>query len=314
MKLSTAILVLLAASKSAVSSHVLRNTNVDAEDPPTTPEEQLADMLDTVNVALETSNQAYRAVMADYITNDPINEGNTVISKDVGNKRLGHDFVPFDARRVGWSGPISVDSDDITYAIDTTADAAPLFGGLSAAQTEAAILRATATWNAVNCATLPLNRNRDFGIDIGYVAFQRGFGGSPFIFADIQHAGFRDLNFAGGVIGVTFTFAFIDGPGSFTDIDNNGRLDTAFREIYYDPSWTWADDGVSNIDVETVALHELGHGLSGAHFGKVFRDNKGDLKLAPEAVMNAVYTGPRRELSGTDIGGFCDNWANWPQN
>ena len=107
----------------------------------------------------------------------------------------------------------------------------------------------------------------------------------------------------------------------FTDIDNNGRADTAFREIYYDPfvgffgpPRVWADDGVSNIDVETVALHEIGHGLSQAHFGKVFFDNKGNLKFAPKAVMNAVYVGPQRTLLGTDGGGHCANWANWPNN
>ena len=77
---------------------------------------------------------------------------------------------------------------------------------------------------------------------------------------------------------------------------------------------SWSDDGVSNYDVETIALHEIGHGLSQAHFGKVFIDKKGNLKFGPEAVMNAVYVGPRRELLGTDNGGHCANWGNWPQN
>ena len=57
-------------------------------------------------------------------------------------------------------------------------------------------------------------------------------------------------------VGVAFTFGFTDSGGAFTDIDGNGKLDTAFREIYYDPSFSWADDGSSNVDVETVALHE----------------------------------------------------------
>ena len=34
--------------------------------------------------------------------------------------------------------------------------------------------------------------------------------------------------------------------------------------------------------------------------------------LAPEAVMNAAYTGPQRELLGTDNGGHCSIWGNWP--
>ena len=89
----------------------------------------------------------------------------------------------------------------------------------------------------------------------------------------------------------------------------------AFREIYYDPSpWTWADDGVANIDVETVALHEAGHGLSQAHFGTVRLKNDGSLMASPRAVMNALYAGPFRSLAGTDNGGHCGNWAQWPNN
>ena len=40
--------------------------------------------------------------------------------------------------------------------------------------------------------------------------------------------------------------------------------------------------------IETVAAHEVDHGLSQGHFGKVFFDKKGNLKVAPHAVMNAV--------------------------
>jgi hypothetical protein len=113
---------------------------------------------------------------------------------------------------------------------------------------------------------------------------------------------------------VTFTFGFTDDDGNFTDINNDRKLDCAFREIYYDPSWNWADDGVSNIDVESVAVHELGHGLSQGHFGQVFIQNTGYLQVAPRAVMNALYTGPYRVLQGTDNGGHCSIWAEWPQN
>lgn len=272
-------------------------------------------MLDDMNVELAASDASYRAVTVEYITAGESGEvGNTIIARDVGNKQLDFDFVPFDGRRTGWSGSVSGTTDDITYAVDQTGDAVPPFGGLSAAQTDAAIDRAMATWNNAGCSTLPIVRNPDFGIDIGVVAFLFGLGGSPFVVADVQHAGWRDINFSGGILGVTFTFGFVDGSGNFTDIDNNGKLDAAFREIYYDPSFTWADDGVSNIDVESVALHEAGHGLSQAHFGKVFIDNKGNLKFAPRAVMNAVYVSPQRTLLGTDTGGHCSIWANWPQN
>ena len=272
----------------------------------------ISDFMDAVNVGLAADGAAYRVAMAEYITDGESGEmGNTVIAKNVGNKQLGHDFVPGDGRRA-WSG---AGGNAITYAIDTTGDAVPPFGGLGGAATDAAIVRATGTWDALTCSNLGLLRSPDFGIDIGVVAFLNALGGSPFVLADVQHAGWRDINFGGAILGVAFTFVFITPPPVVpTDIDGNGKADTAFREIYYDPSFLWFDDGVSNIDVETVSAHEIGHGLSQAHFGKVFIDKKGNLKFAPKALMNAVYVAPQRSLLGTDNGGHCSNWAQWPNN
>jgi hypothetical protein len=273
----------------------------------------LSNMMDAMNLRLSGSGAGYRVAIADYVTDGRGGEaGGTVLAKDVGNKQLDADFVPGDARRADWSGPPAANFDDITWAVDQTGDAVPPLGGLTAAETTAAISSAIATWENVNCSTLPLTFTADFGLDIGLVAFLNGLGGSPFVFADVQNAGFRDINFAGGILGVTFTFVFIDGPDA-TDIDGNGKADTAFSEIYYDPSFSWKDDG-TNIDVETVALHELGHGLSQAHFGKVTLKTDGSVKASPRAVMNALYAGPLRTLLGTDNGGHCSNWANWPKH
>ena len=71
------------------------------------------------------------------------------------------------------------------------------------------------------------------------------------------------------------------------------------------PAW---DD--VEIDVESIALHEGGHGLSQAHFGTVFFDaskkySVDHLHFSPRAVMNAVYWDTQRELLGSDVGGFC---------
>ena len=130
-------------------------------------DEALANMLDEINVALEAVDANYRAAKVEYITHGDGQEvGNTVLAKDVGNKQLAFDFVPFDPRRVPWSGSVAGPDDDITYAVDQTLDAVPPFGGLSAAQTTAAIDRATATWDGVNCSTLPLTMNPDFGIPL----------------------------------------------------------------------------------------------------------------------------------------------------
>jgi hypothetical protein len=273
----------------------------------------LSAALDQVNATLGARGAGYRAAMAEYITRGDSNEaGSVIVARTLGNKRLSADFVPFDPRRV-WSGAPGA-GDDITFAIDETGDAVPPFGGVTGAQTTAAIRAAMATWENISCSTLPLTELPSLGVDIGFVAFLNGLGGSAAIVADVQHAGWLDINFAGGILGVTFTFIFVNPDGSPTDIDNNRLADAAFREIYYDPSFNWAVDGVANIDVQTVALHEAGHGLSQNHFGTVFIRNDGGVAASPRAVMNALYLAPLRTLLGTDGAGHCANWANWPLN
>jgi hypothetical protein len=65
--------------------------------------------------------------------------------------------------------------------------------------------------------------------------------------------------------------------------------------------------------VETVALHESGHGLSQAHFGKIFLTNAiGLVHFAPFAVMNPVITRQADELTGSDLAGHCSLWGSWP--
>jgi len=290
-------------------------------------EQYFLDQMDDVNAGFEAEGLGYRVAVAEVLTNgDGEQAGITVIAKNIGNKQLAHDFVPFDPRREGtpitnggWSGSIAGPNDDITYAVDMTADAVPPNGGLTAAQTDAAIDRAMATWDALNCSDLPITQNPDFGVDIGFIRFYDfdppltsppSTDGGPFILADVQHAGWGDIDFPGGVLGATYTLVFFP----VTDIDNNGKADTAFREIYYDPTWDWFDDGVTNFDVESVAVHEMGHGLSQAHFGQVFFKKDGSIKRSPFALMNAIYTQPLQTLQVSDNGGHCSNWGQWPHN
>jgi hypothetical protein len=272
--------------------------------------DQMASIMEGVNEKLSQNGAGYRVVVAEWITEDMM--GRTTEFRDRGNKQIDAHFVPRDPRRA-WSNP-GQPGDDITFAIDQTLDAVPFGGGLTAAETDAAIVRAMDTWDAVKCSDLSLTRNPDFGIDIGVAAFEFSLGavGSPFIFADVQHAGFRDLDFLGLVLGMTLTYAFESG-GEFTDIDGNGKLDVAFREIYYDPSWIWQID--DDIDVETIALHEMGHGLSQGHFGELFQtDRNGKYHWAPFALLNAGYVGVQQGLTGTDLGGHCSIWGSWPNN
>ena len=70
--------------------------------------------------------------------------------------------------------------------------------------------------------------------------------------------------------------------------------------------------GVTNFDVEAVALHEAGHGLSQAHFGNIFFTNDGSLLRAPAAIMNPFIFGVDRNLLASDDGGHCSIWSQWP--
>lgn len=272
------------------------------------------DAMEVVNAGLDDSGAGYRVAKVEYLTAEaPV--GREVFFRDVGNKQLGADFVPGDPRRADWSGT----SPDITYVVDQVdAEAPTLPPGevLAASTTTEAVNRAMAIWDDASCSDLPVTRNADFGLDLGLIAFFAGLGDTqPFVLGDIQHAGWGDLPLGGSVIGGTFTFIFIDGNGDPTDVDGDGKSDVAFREIYYSTAFPWGIDTGFPIDVETVVAHEAGHGLSQAHFGKLFQTTKNEkFHFAPRALMNAGYTGVQQELSGTDRAGHCSLWGEWPAN
>ena len=258
----------------------------------------------------QATSAQYAVLSAEYFTTGESGQvGRTVYFKDVGNKQLEEDFVP----------GLSLDgTDGISYYIDETRPS----DDLPVAVSTAAINRAMQTWEDVNCSDLGLFRvPSDPGTPTGFVAALFGFGGSLEYVADLVHAGwlpgaFFDLLAPDGsefILGVTFTIIFTDEVGNPVDTDNNGKIDVAWREIYYNDAFPWADG--SDYDVETIALHESGHGLSQGHFGKAFRTNSNNkLHFAPRAVMNAAYSGIQTEINGTDKGGHCSNWANWPNN
>jgi len=275
-----------------------------------------SDALDAINVALEAKGAKVRVFMAEIVSSgDTEAMGQTLFARDVGNKQLGHDFVPNDPRRHPGS--------NITYVIDGVDGGTS--SGPDATATEAAIDRAMATWDAQTCSDLNMTGLGVAPFDIGVVQSILGLGGIGSFFADVSHAGWLPAVFFDAIgppppedpgstfiVGVTFTFVFVD-----SDIDNNGKSDVAFREIYYNDAFPWGIDvdEFATMDVETIALHESGHGLSQGHFGKIFRTNaNGKLHFSPEAVMNAAVAGQKQTLLGTDIGGHCSNWAEWPNN
>jgi hypothetical protein len=264
-----------------------------------------------INEELEAMGENVRLAVIEYYT--AYQEAGQTIYFDDRTHQLGHHFVPGDPRRGG--------ADHISWLSDQEEGTA---NGVTLGDTQSAISNAMATWDGVNCSTIPLSELID-GSDWGIMQFFYGYGGLPFWYADITHAGwlpgdfFEDVLGPGSsdyVIGVTFTFIWLDSPGGDpTDIDNNGKVDVAFREIYYNNEFPWGIDTDWPIDVETVVLHETGHGLSQGHFGKLFRtEANGKLHFAPRAVMNAGYTGVQQKLKGTDEAGHCSIWASWPNN
>lgn len=184
------------------------------------------------------------------------------------------------------------------------------------------------TWNAVSCSKLRVRK----------VAINRFpsfiLGGGLFPPADINDVGFLPgavfdaflgIGASQFVIGVTFTFNFIQvGPGGVplldpngntipTDIDRDGRDDTAFKEVWFNDALPYSTTGAPGfIDIESAALHEHGHALELGHFGKIVGDpNTGKLHVSPRAVMNAAILGTLRAPLGTDNAALCGNFGSW---
>lgn len=275
-----------------------------------------ANALDDVNAALAASDADLRVAMMEIVTHPASGEfGTTVFASDIGNKQLPFHFA----------AELMLEPGEVRYAIDEVEGAAN--GGLTATQTSAAIDAAMATWDAQTCSELGMSRASAPPVDLGLIQQILGFGGSDLHVADVLHAGwlpgaFFDLLAPDGsefILGATFTLIWVEN-GEPVDTNGDGKPDAAFREIYYNDEFAWAVTPQTFtsplIDVETIALHEAGHGLSQGHFGTLFLDGKGTslrhLHFAPRAVMNAIYWDSLRALLGSDEGGHCSIWGNWP--
>jgi hypothetical protein len=264
--------------------------------------------LGEMNAALEASGKNIRIELVEFLTHD--NVGPTVYANDRQHQLDAH-WVPNDPRRYGMREIFW-----LTDWVDQTADVPWL-------DVDAAVKRAMNTWNTTPCANIPLVQLQDYGLDWGYVQYLVGMGGTPGWYADLTHAGwlpkifFEIIGGPGGgdsILGATFTFIWIDpATGEPTDMDGNGQDDVAFREIYYNDAFNWGI-GIRFFDIESVVLHEVGHGLSLGHFGKIFRTKNNKLHFAPRAVMNAIYYNILHALLGTDNASFCSLWAAWPNN
>ena len=165
--------------------------------------QELTQILDDVNGRLALRGADVRAALITTI-GTPEEQGITVLWRDVGNKHIGIDFVPGDPRRMAGSpeGGWSPDPNEILFAIDT-GDGTTLNGVGSAATTQQ-IREAMATWDAVACSDLNLTEVAAGG-DLGLLAFilSGGTDGGPNVVADIQHAGWLELEDGGTTIAFT---------------------------------------------------------------------------------------------------------------
>jgi hypothetical protein len=245
--------------------------------------------------------------------------GRTVwLRKDLGNGQLDHDYVYNDPRRAELNGGYG----GISYGIKTG------FKSTDVNLTNQTYwLRETINiWDRQTCSNLTLRENAVNPSTPGLVAnyFATGVIDISLVQADLTQVGFLGVGplFAPGTstLGVTYTLFWEDENGNLTDIDGNGKIDVALREIYYNDQYNWADNGVEGtvggvryFDFPSVAVHEVGHGFSAAHFGNIGRKD-GVLVASPRVVMNAIYGGTLRSLTGRDVGSHCSNWAQWPNN
>lgn len=213
-------------------------------------------------------------------------------------------WVPSDPRR-------NADGNNLTYLVDQAGLAG---SGLVTAETEAAIDSAVRSWASVKCFSgkVDVVKRADSGADPDLFDALNGYGDfGDYRLADIVHGGWMPPSFfdkvagpGGGetVLALSVTFIYIGPDGNPTDVNEDGYLDTASSEIYYNEGFSWLLADERGIDIESVALHELGHSLGIGHIEAPLR-----------AVMNPVYIGEHRGLEPVDRAALCSIWGSWPK-
>ena len=285
----------------AISRHVVR-------DPGPAIQEHMAE----INARLAARGANVRVETAEILLapDAPATMGTTIYANN-RTHHLPYFWVPGDERREADGNKLTylVDESE-SYAYTRTSGGAPTYLGDAFDST-------FTPWTALRCGKLDLVRRPDTGADPTIVDEDEDNPDpeeeNPFL-ADIVVGGFMLLD--PGVLGVTYSFLFVDDDGNLTDIDGDGRFDTALAEIWYNLGYYWHPDdpnAMDAVDLQSVAIHENGHALGIGHFGKIFVTNaNGKLHFAPEAIMNAAYVYPQQQLKGTDKASYCGNFADWP--
>ena len=265
-----------------------------------------------VNAVLAAEGAGYSIDRVEWVMDNGDPEAaNTVFAND-RTKQLTSSWVPDDARR-------QANGYEVTYSVFQ-----PFRIADGTKNSEPAIDASFATWSSLPCSKLTITKKTLAGNNFPSAILGLGGFSNNVFAADIDEIGFLPGSLfnavlgagaANSVLGVTFTFIFgTNTPTGFvpSDVDGDGRTDTAHKEVWYNDAFTWSLTGTGGVDIETVALHENGHALELGHFGKVFvGDSNGKLHAAPRAVMNAFILGVLRKPLGTDKAAYCGNFANW---
>ncbi len=244
--------------------------------------------LNDLDSQLAVSGSHFRVAKAEFIvdTSNWTGASQTLIANDRA-RGIGAEWVAGDPRRDGRIG--------VTYAFDPRQGREPFTrnpdgSGLRqvpSAELDPILEETMAAWRGRTCSTAPITRTAvPAGLDPDLLdnLFLGSDGGRPYAqVSDIVQAGWQAPSFftafagpsGNNIIGVTFTFYFVDDTGEPTDIDRNGRADIGLAEIYYNTRFAWGNSQAANVvDNYTIITHETGHSLGLGHFGKVFVTKK----------------------------------------
>lgn len=155
--------------------------------------------------------------------------------------------------------------------------------------------RAISTWDKLDITYTFVNGTGQLEGDIERDLIRRAFAlwaeHTPLTFTEISDSSAADI-VIGWAVGDHGDGDPFDGPGdvlahaSFPNPYDNSQV-----FLHFDDEERWVDSDTRNVDLLTVAAHEIGHTLGLAHSSD------------PNALMFASYSGPRRFLSEDDVAG-----------
>lgn len=158
--------------------------------------------------------------------------------------------------------------------------------------------RAISTWDKLDITYFFANGTSQLQGDTERDLIRRAFAlwsdQTPLTFTEVADSGTADI-VVGWAVGDHGDGDPFDGPG---DVLAHASFPNPYDDsqvfLHFDDEERWVDSETRNVDLLTVAAHEIGHTLGLAHSGD------------PNALMFASYSGPRRFLSEDDIAGVQD--------